>query len=80
MGHCFSEVVVVSEKKYMFFFTFLNWEKRTWYRGNKWLFSNGNGAEIRTREKGRKSPANAQSTFVVEAAVFKLGGGLLRYS
>ena len=45
---------VKKEKK--FFFTFLNWEKQTWYWDNMWLFSIGNGAEILPLEKGRKSP------------------------
>ena len=63
--------VIVSHKKYwslkkvnktsyiyIFFFTFLNWEKQTWYWEKRWLFSIGKGAEIRPLEKGRKSPEN----------------------
>ena len=34
-----------------------NWEKQTWYWEKRWLFSIGNGAEIRPLEKGRKCPA-----------------------
>ena len=33
--------------------TFLIWEKQTWYWEKRWLFSIGNGAEIRPLEKGR---------------------------
>ena len=61
VGHCFSYIVVVSKKKVKkkknFFFTFLNWEKQTWYWEKRWLFSIGNGAEFRPLEKGRKGPA-----------------------
>ena len=53
MGHCFSYVVVVSKKKdFFFFFSFLNWENQTWYWENRWLFSIGNGAEIRPLDMG----------------------------
>ena len=45
------------KKKIFFLFTFLNWEKQTWYWENRWLFSIGNGAKIRPLEKGRKSRA-----------------------
>ena len=43
IGHCFSE----------FFSSFLNWENQTWYWDKRWLFSIGNGAEIRPLEMGR---------------------------
>ena len=60
MGHCFSEVVVVSKKrkikKMFFFLTFLNWGKQAWYLEKRWPFLIGNGAEIQLLEKVRKSP------------------------
>ena len=43
------------KKQHLFFFTFLNWEKQTWYWEKRWLFSIGNGAEIRPLEKDRTS-------------------------
>ena len=46
------------KKKIFFFFTFLNEENQTWYWGKRWLFSIGNGAEMRPLEMGRKSPEN----------------------
>ena len=57
MGHCF--IVVVGwkgkkNKKKSFFFSFLYLGK--WYWEKRWLFSIGNGAEIRPLEMGRKSP------------------------
>ena len=58
MGHCFSKVVVAI----IYFFTFLNWGKRTWNLGKGWLFLIGNGIEIGPLEKGRKSPAYEIST------------------
>ena len=45
----------LTTKKTFFFFTFLYWEKQTWY----WDFRLvGNGAEIQPLEKGRKSPGS----------------------
>ena len=46
------------KKNIFFFFTFLNWEKQTWYWEKRWLFSIGNGAETWPLEKGRKSPVH----------------------
>ena len=43
-------------KNIFFFFTFLYWEKQTWYWEKRWLFFIGNEAEIRPLEKGRKFP------------------------
>ena len=70
MGHCFSYVVVVSKKskkkkkkKIFFFFTFLNWKKKTWYWRKRWLFSIGNGDEIRPVENGRKCPVRLLLSF-----------------
>ena len=40
---------------FIFFFTFLNWEKTDMVLGKRWLFSIGNGAKIRSLEKDRKS-------------------------
>ena len=42
-------------KKNIYFFTFLNLEKQTWYWEKRWLFSIGNGAETRLLED-RKCP------------------------
>ena len=49
-----------SKKKYLFFFTFLNWEKQKndMVLGKKVAISIGNGAEIQPLEKGRKSPVH----------------------
>ena len=56
MGHCFTQVVVVTKQKVKtFFLTFLNWEKTDIVLGKKdGFFSIGNGGEIRPLEKGRK--------------------------
>ena len=40
-----------------FFLLFLIGKKTNMVLGKRWLFSIGNGATIRPREKGRKSPA-----------------------
>ena len=40
----------------LFLFTFLNWEKQTWYWEKMWLLSFRNRAEMRPLEKGRKDP------------------------
>ena len=47
-----------NKKKIFFFFTFLNCEN-----GKKVALSIGNGAEIRTLEMGRKSPAFIDLTY-----------------
>ena len=44
------------KKKNIFFFTFLNWEKQTWYGGKRWLFPIGNGARNLAPRKGQKIP------------------------
>ena len=49
-------------KKNLKIFTFLNWEKQTWYWEKRWLFSIGNGAEIRPLEMGRKSPGRNKAS------------------
>ena len=51
--------------------TFLNWENQTWYWEKMWLFSIGNGAEIRPLEMGRKSPAITRETLISDCS--KLG-------
>ena len=64
MGQCFSltcssglkKTKNKNKKKKFFFFTFHNWENQTWYWEKRWLFSIGNGAEIRPLEMGRKGP------------------------
>ena len=53
MVDCFS---VVSKKKSIFFFTFLNWEKQTWYWRKKVAI--WNAAKIQHLETGRKFPDN----------------------
>ena len=45
------------KKKKSFFLLFLFGKKQTWQWEKRWLFSIGNGAEIRPLENGRKSPA-----------------------
>ena len=52
MGHCFSQLVVVSKKSKKKY-----WGDQTWYWEKRWLFLIGNGAQIRPLEKDRKSDA-----------------------
>ena len=54
MGHCFSYGPVVVKKN--FFFFFFDWDKQDMVLGKRWLFSIGNGAEIRPLQKGIKCP------------------------
>ena len=41
-----------------------------WYWEKRWLFSIGNGAEIRSLEKGRKSPVRTLKDNLLEIDLF----------
>ena len=65
-------MVSKKSKKKLLFFTFLNWEKQTWYWEKGWLFSSGNRDEIWPLEKGRKSPVSRGSGVLCLAQVHNI--------